>query len=56
MRRTNIYITDEQVVFLSELQGTIAEHIRRAIDEYIQKIKSQTISASSSKGGNTNGQ
>ena len=49
MRRKDVYITDEQVIFLSELGGTISEHIRRAIDEYIQKIKNRDITTSMSK-------
>ena len=50
LKRKDIYITNEQVIFLSELPGTISEHIRRAIDEYIDRLKGSEASASQSKG------
>ena len=56
MIRMNLLMDQDTVSFLKSLPGTVSEHIRRAIDEYIEKIKSQKISASQSKkGGKTNG-
>jgi len=48
MKRKDVYITDEQVVFLTELDGTVSEHIRRAIEEYIQRLKNIKMTASAS--------
>lgn len=55
MIRADIYISPEQKLMLATLPGTLSEHIRRAIDEYIEKLKSTTASASQSKKGGQNG-
>lgn len=56
MIRLHCFIEDEQFLFLGHLKGKRSEHIRRAIDEYIQKLKSINASASQSKkGGENNG-
>lgn len=43
MKRINIYLSEQQVKFLKKLaQQTdikVAEHIRRAIDQYLKDIK-----------------
>lgn len=40
MIRINIYITQKQKQALEELNGlTLSEHIRRAIDEYLAKLR-----------------
>lgn len=44
-----MYIGDNQVEFLSGLVGSISEHIRLAIDEYIVKKKELNVSVSPSK-------
>lgn len=49
MKRINAFITQAQFFFLTALSGTLSEHIRRAIDDYIQKMKNLNVSASQSK-------
>jgi len=43
MKRINIHLTDKQIEFLKDLANKtglkVAEHIRRAIDEYLKKAK-----------------
>jgi len=40
MKRINIYITKKQYKLLKELNElSLSEHIRRAIDEYLSKLK-----------------
>lgn len=52
MVRIDLNITKEQLGFLVRMGGTMSEHIRRAIDDYIVKIKGQNASTSpSQKGG-----
>lgn len=50
MIRKHFYITPEQVEYLIGIDSlTISEHIRRAIDEYIARLKGLNVSASQSK-------
>ena len=49
MNRKDIYLTDEQVTFLEKLTGTVSEHVRRAIDHYINTIKGDKTSSSKSR-------
>lgn len=50
MVRKNFYISLEQDNFLANLDElNTSEHIRRAIDEYIKRIKAQDVSSSSSE-------
>lgn len=49
MIRVNFLLDESTFNFLKNLPGTISEHIRRAINEYIDKIKAQQISASQSE-------
>ena len=49
MLRKDIWLTNEQVRFLRKLEGNTTEHIRRAIDEYIGKMKDLQVSKSPSK-------
>jgi len=50
MDRINIYITTNQLVYLKCLEDkTVSEHIRKAIDDYIEKIEKQKVSNSPSK-------
>ncbi len=51
MKRKHFYLTDEQITFLKSLPGTMAEHIRVAINEYITKKNQANVSASSSMEG-----
>lgn len=43
MKRTNIHLPDKQLELLKRLSDntdlSVAEHIRRAIDEYLEKQK-----------------
>ena len=55
MRRINVFLYEKQIAFLVGLSGTISEHIRRAIDEYIQNLKALNASASQSKRKEDNG-
>jgi len=56
MIRKNFWFTNEQIDFLESLKTlNLTEHIRRAVDDYIKKIKSEDISASQSKGCEKNG-
>lgn len=38
MKRINFFLTNDQYRFLSKQEGTVSEHIRRAIDEYQIRI------------------
>ncbi len=50
MIRKGVYITPKQVEVLNEFSElSFSEHVRRAIDEYIRKLKIITSSASESK-------
>lgn len=50
MVRRNVYVTPSQIEFFLSLDTlTISEHIRRAIDEYIERLKITKVSASASK-------
>lgn len=49
MERFEFLISSEQLKFLKGLPGTVAEHIRRAVDEYIQKVRGISASTSASK-------
>jgi len=53
--RFNLLLTEEQANFLGKLPGTASEHVRRAIDEYIEKIKAKSVSESKSKRGDVHG-
>ena len=49
MKRIDAYIHEIQYFFLTSLPGTLSEHIRRALDDYIEKVKALKVSASTSK-------
>ena len=50
MYRTTVVMTPEQVEFLKGLPGKQSEHIRRAIDKYIEEVKKLQFSPSPSHG------
>ena len=55
MVRKGVYLTDAQIDFLAKHNEiTEAEHIRRAIDDYIDTLRSWDACASVSKIINTN--
>lgn len=49
MIRKASYFRKEQLDFLKTIQGNFADHLRRALDEYIERLKGQKVSASASK-------
>ena len=49
MERVNFLLDKQTFQFLKSLSGTVSEHIRRAIDEYIAKLRATNVSASESK-------
>jgi hypothetical protein len=49
MVRRTFNFTEKQINFLKKLPGTISEHIRRALDEYIDRMMGQNASFSQSK-------
>ena len=51
MIRKDIWLTNEQVRFLRKLEGNTTEHIRRAIDIYIESKKMLKVSTSPSTYG-----
>lgn len=56
MVRRDLLLSEEQIKYLQGLEGTVSEHIRRAIDEYIKKLKRRiSASISPSKKGGSNG-
>ena len=55
MKRTDIYLTEAQFFFLTSLTGTLSEHVRRACDAYMEKVKAQNVSASQSSRKEENG-
>lgn len=55
MERINVYITNAQLTYLRLLSDTtVSEHIRRAINEYIEKMDSQRVTYSPSKNAKSN--
>jgi len=52
MIRYNFYLSKEQKKALEQLpSGSVAEHIRRAIDEYLKRHAPTAATSSSKKGG-----
>lgn len=50
MKRVDIYIKEDQFYYIGNLSGTLSEHVRRALDDYIQTLKAKETSTSASKG------
>lgn len=48
MKRITTFITEAQFFFLNALSGTLSEHIRRALDDYIATKRAVNVSASKS--------
>ena len=51
MKRINLYISEDQLQFLEDYPGTISEHVREAIDDWMAKKKNLNVSISPTKGG-----
>jgi archaellum component FlaD/FlaE len=50
MQRKNVFLNDKQISFLLENKElNISDHIRRALDEYIERLKSERATSSASK-------
>ena len=50
MRRMNVYLTEPQIKFLNSVDSIkLSEHIRRAIDDYVDTLRSWDACASASK-------
>lgn len=54
MHRINLYIEEVTYIKLKGLPGTLTEHVKRAIDEYLQNMYKVNVSASQSKRGDSN--
>jgi Arc/MetJ-type ribon-helix-helix transcriptional regulator len=55
MKRISLFLDESQIEAIEKLTGTFSEHIRRAIDEYLEKIKPKaTASPSINKKGEQN--
>lgn len=48
MKRIDVYIYEAQFDSLTSIPGTISENIRKAIDDYVAKVKQLKVSASQS--------
>ncbi len=55
MERVDFNLGKAQRNFLENLPGTLSEHIRRAIDEYIDRLRFSNVSSSQSKRKEENG-
>lgn len=62
MKRINLFISDEDFEYLKSKQGTLSEHIRFAIAQYIHRLRQEetrltqvSASASGKKGGEQDG-
>ena len=53
MQRINLYIEDITYIKLKGLPGTITEHVKKAIDEYLRNMYKVNVSASQSKRGDS---
>lgn len=51
MRKRNFFLTNAQDAFLRSLDGSVSEHIRRAVDEYIERKRNVPITISPSRHG-----
>ena len=48
MIRIDLFITDEQSEFFHQLEGNFSENIRKALDDYIIKLRRLRIAPSAS--------
>ena len=51
MKRINLLIDETMFSHFKQLPGTLTEHIRRAMYEYLQKLHKENTSSSASKRG-----
>lgn len=55
MRRITIYIEEDVYNYLKNLPSGLSENLRVAAREYVRKLENSKVSASESKGGDSNG-
>lgn len=48
MQRVNFFLDLRSIVFLRKLPGTLSEHLRKAVREYIDKFRVNNASGSAS--------
>jgi len=46
MKRTDCYLKEEQLNRLRKLDSSVSEHIRRAVDLYLDKLDKETVGTS----------
>jgi len=54
----SLWFYEHQIKSLKKIKGKFSDHIRRALDEYLQKLESRNVSTSRSekkKEGESNG-
>lgn len=51
MQRINLFIDDSDYITLKQLPGTLTEHVKQAIKEYLNSLYKVNVSASQSKNG-----
>ena len=49
--RKDLYLDEESLIYLKIFPGDFSGHIRRAIDDYIEKIKKDGVSVSPTEKG-----
>jgi len=55
MKQIHFYIDEGMLEHLNVIPGTLSQHIREALYQYLLKIQQQSVSASKSKGDDENG-
>lgn len=55
MTRINLFIDDSDFLKLKSLPGTLSDHIRFAIRDYLKNLYKVNVSASESERGDENG-
>lgn len=55
MVRINLYIEDAQFIQLKGMPGTLSDHVRYALRDYLKNLYKVNVSASQSERGDENG-
>lgn len=55
MRRIDVYVEDITYISLKGLPGTISDHVKRALEQYLKDMYKINVSGSKSKVGDYNG-
>lgn len=58
MKRINLYIDEEILKYLKSLHGRVSDHIRYALEDYVEKSRTSNVieSKSQRKVGDSHGQ